>query len=335
MIFILSEPEDLHVESVTSKLDALQAPYYWFYPKWFPAEAEFVVRYEQGGLSRRTLRYKDQCIDLGEVTAVWYRRPGIPEAGTEVGDARQREWISIESYNFLMGLWQTMDCAWLPGIPFKIYAAENKVKQLELAARLGFRIPRTRITNRPEELLDLYAQCGGRLTSKAVWQGGGRRRGENVAIYTHAIRRRDVVGYRTIRHAPVILQEYVPKQVELRVTVVGSQVFAAEIQSQESRGSRVDWRRYFDPQSTPYAPHALPVEIERLCVRLLREYDIEFGAIDMILTPAQEYVFIEINPNGQWLWIEELTGLPIAEAIARFLIQGSRSTDETKIYATT
>jgi len=99
---------------------------------------------------------------------------------------------------------------------------------------------------------------------------------------------RDVAYAEAVSLCPVVLQAYVPKRLELRVTVVGQQAFAAEIHSQATHRTRVDWRRY--------------------------------GTIDLILTPDDRYVFLELNSAGEYGWIEDLTGLPISDAIAGFLL---------------
>ena len=95
-------------------------------------------------------------------------------------------------------------------------------------------------------------------------------------------------------------------------------MFAAEIASQSSRLTRYDWRHYDDP-SVRYSAHTLPGDIERRCRQLVERLGLSFGAIDLILTPSGEYVFLEINANGQWGFIELSTGLPIAEAVVDFL----------------
>ena len=134
---------------------------------------------------------------------------------------------------------------------------------------------------------------------------------------------------RAIRLCPVIFQAYVPKRVELRITVVGRQVFAAEIHSQHSNHTKHDWRRY-DRYQTPYFPHSLPTHLQQLCVRLVERLGLCYGAIDTVLTPDGRYVFLEINPNGQYLWIEKMTGLPISDAICDLLIAGSITRQTTR-----
>jgi glutathione synthase/RimK-type ligase-like ATP-grasp enzyme len=121
----------------------------------------------------------------------------------------------------------------------------------------------------------------------------------------------------------VIFQAYVPKRFELRVTVIGNQVFAAEIHSQLTNHTRYDWRRY-DLSRTPHLRHELPPEIQDKCVRLVEQLELSYGAIDMVLTPEGRYVFLEINPNGQYLWIEEQTGLPISAALCDLLMDPSK-----------
>ncbi|HMW02377.1 MAG TPA: ATP-dependent carboxylate-amine ligase, partial [Acidobacteriota bacterium] len=127
---------------------------------------------------------------------------------------------------------------------------------------------------------------------------------------------------KAVTHAPCLFQEYIPKKVELRITVVGRKIFAAEIHSQQSQRSKDDWRRY-DIANTPYLKHRLPEAIKIKCQQLVRELGLVFGCIDMIVTPDNRYVFLEINPNGQWGWIEELTQLPICANLAEMLIQGT------------
>jgi glutathione synthase/RimK-type ligase-like ATP-grasp enzyme len=130
-----------------------------------------------------------------------------------------------------------------------------------------------------------------------------------------------------IRFGPVIVQEYVAKRVELRVTVVGRAVFAAEIHSQESNHARFDWRRY-DLGSTRHEVHRLPAVVADRCVEIVGRLGLRYGAIDLILTPDGRYVFLEVNPTGQWLWIEKATGLPIGDALCDLLLHGEVA-DET------
>lgn len=144
--------------------------------------------------------------------------------------------------------------------------------------------------------------------------------GRPTAFFTQRLEReavRERLG--RIKNCPLILEEYVEKKVELRITVVGSKIFTCAIHSQLNEKTKVDWRRY-DIPNTPHKVYELPAEVESKCVELLKRLSLQFGALDMIVTPDGEYVFLEINPAGQWLWIEELTKLPITDALVDLLM---------------
>jgi len=118
--------------------------------------------------------------------------------------------------------------------------------------------------------------------------------------------------------APILAQEYIEKKLELRITIVGQKMFTCAIHSQDSEQTRIDWRRY-DFRNVKHLPYQLPEKIKQKLHKLMKIWNLSFGAIDMILTPEGKYVFLEINPNGQWLWIEQLTEMPISRVIAELL----------------
>jgi hypothetical protein len=319
MILILSRSRDAHVPVVTSRLDSQGAEYLWFDPADFPVRASLRVEYQSGGRARRILMHSGGRLDLGDVTAVWLRRPGDQVADPALQQRELTHYAERESRLGLWGVWESLDCLWLPGKPSVDERGDYKVDQLMRASALGFRIPRTLITNDPEALLHFYAACHGQVITKPFVRFVVRD-GVEYHPQTHPVHRRDLFRARTLRYAPQIVQEYVPKRIELRITVVGDQVFAAEIHSQVTKSTRHDWRNY--NESTPYAIHELPESVKALCLRLVSSMGLCYGAIDMVLTPDGEYVFLEINPNGQWAWVEDETGLPIADAITKLLMSG-------------
>lgn len=326
MILIASARDDAHAKVVAGKLADRGAPCFWFDPSEFPAKVRITVSLEPDGRSAYMLEHEGGRVDLRGVRAIWHRRPGLPEPDNAVPDDGRREWVARESQEFLSGIWATTSCLQVPGLEHHRYAAENKLAQLLLAARVGFPIPRTVFGNRPESLLESYRRFAGGAITKVVSNPVVMRGDEEWSAFTLPLQRRQLGYYQGVRYAPIIIQEYVPKRIEIRATVVGSQVFAAAIHSQQSQRTRHDWRHY-DFDKTPHEPHHLPDRVAELCVRLVRELHLNFGALDMVLSPAGEYVFLEINPNGQWAWIEDLTGLPISDAIADLLLSGGATED--------
>jgi glutathione synthase/RimK-type ligase-like ATP-grasp enzyme len=216
---------------------------------------------------------------------------------------------------------------WVPGPWSRLMRAENKISQLQLARDIGFDIPRTLVSNSPADFAEFYRDSNGEVISKIVHSRAWRSIAEYDPLgYTQVVSKRDSGYAHTIRYCPTTFQAYVPKLFELRVTVVGGRVFAAEIHSQQSKRSRVDWRQY-DLGKTPIRVHDLPKDIERSCLAIVEALGVIFGAIDMIVTPDGRYVFLEINTlGGAWLWIEELTRMPITAAICELLVEAKAGT---------
>jgi hypothetical protein len=315
MILILTDSKDVHADLVETKLRARGEPVLRFDWADFPARAQLSISW--CGTERQVLlRSAGACIDLRRCTSAWWRRPGRPEVSPQIADPLLRGYAEEECYRVVQDTCNALDLAWLPGTFEAIRAADNKQRQLGLAAELGFEIPPTLITNDPEEFLAFHRRYGGQIIDKlpSTVLPASQLTGHELMRYTQPVTTRDVGYARRLRHSPVLFQPNIAKQFELRITVVNDQVLAAEIHSQATRRTQLDWRHY-DWDHTPYRAHALPDDIRRRCIALTRRLGLAFGAIDMIVTPEGNYVFLEINPNGQWRWIEDQAGLPISDAI--------------------
>jgi hypothetical protein len=321
VILILTVPADENADLVVEKLQGRGAEVVRFNPAQFPAGAEVSLGYSPAGCLRRTLRADGRLIDLERVTAVWHRRPEPPVPHAEVTDPLLRDYVRQECRGFLHDVWNSLDCLVVPGPHHVILRAQLKASQLKAAAEVDFEIPPTLFSTSPADFLDFYRRHNGNVVSKLTGTAFFDTVGREYCRYTEVVSRRDVGYAQAVRFCPVIFQAYVPKRLELRITVVGRQVFAAEIHSQHSNHTRHDWRRY-DLGQTPHFPHDLPAEVERRCVELVARLGLCYGAIDMVVTPDGRYVFLEINPSGQYLWIERLTGLPITDAICDLLLSG-------------
>ncbi len=321
MILIVTAADDSLATHVESLLRKRGAEVLRFDTADFPSRCNLTIGYRPG-VPRYTLRIGGQTHRFDTVDAVWYRKPGSSAAHAAITDSEVRQVLEQDCAEFLSSFWDSLQCRALPGCPSAMKVAQRKASQLGLAQSLGFEIAPTIVSNDPKELLDLYRCVGGRLISKITGALTLRSRlGSQFMRYTNAVSTRDIMHAESLAYGPVVVQAYVPKKVELRVTVVGERVFAAEIHSQASNRSRFDWRRY-DLGATPYRPHELPQEIARQCVHLVARSHLAFATIDLILTPDGRYVFLELNSAGEYGWIEKLTGLPISAAIADYLLGG-------------
>jgi hypothetical protein len=324
MILILTEPTDPHADHLEQKLRQRGARFVRFDPAQFPSSAEVSLWRGSNGEFRSRLSVGDEHVDLNDLTSVWYRRPGASVPAREITNSVTRDYVVEECRKFMHDTWASIDATWLPGPEHVIRRAELKASQLKVAGSLGFELPPTLFTNSPEDFLDFYRKHNGNIVSKLPSSSLYKYIAKTFSRYTQVVSKRDAAYARSLRLCPVIFQAYVPKRVELRITVVGREVFAAEIHSQHSNHTRHDWRRY-DHFRTPYFSHELPAHVQQLCVQLVERLGLCYAAIDMVLTPDGRYVFLEINPNGQYLWIEIMTGLPISDAVCNLLINGNRA----------
>jgi hypothetical protein len=322
MILIVSQPTDEPAVEMVQRLQRRGAEVFWFDPAEYPERTEISFRPRADG-GTGTIHRGSEVLELERVRVGWFCRPGKPMAPAHIKDEATRRFIEEDCRDFIHNLWSSLHCQWVPG-PFPLLVqAEDKLPQLRLAQALGFEVPDTLVSNEPAEFLKFYQAHEGQVVSKLLGLGL-HLHFNHCARYTQFVTPRDVAHFRSLTLSPVIFQAYVPKQVEIRATVVGERIFAAEIHSQATRRTRHDWRRY-DLRHTPHFKHELPQDVAGRCLALVKGLGLCFGAIDLVLTPDGRYVFLEINASGQWQWIEALTGLPISDAICDLLLQRARA----------
>lgn len=262
-----------------------------------------------------SLQLADRTLAGADITAAYFRRPGVPELDAAVLARDERAYCAIEWSALLKSLYQRIGRRWLSA-PAAIAAAEDKPRQLLEAKQLGFAVADTVVTN-DVVVFDAFLEGPG-VVAKPLRQARLEGATDRV-MFTSRVEAAVARDARAIAAAPMILQREVLKAADIRVTVVGDQVFAAEIDSQALAGAEVDWRQG-DTTRLHHAKHDLPSEEAARCVALVRALDLGFGAVDFVLDREGHYWFLEINPNGQWAWIETRTGHPIAAAIVDHLI---------------
>ena len=310
-VLLVTTSYDSAPEYVGGALARRGVPFFRLDTDRFPSE----VRASFDPLKGLTISDGPRSISGEEVKSVWYRRNVVPNLPEHL-DPGNREFCERETRAFLDGTLAALPTQrWLSS-PQAIWRAEQKPYQLAAAARLGFTLPRTILTNDQGAAREFARES--RLVAKAVSSGYIAGPDGNQAIFTSALDPTDLKDLDGLALAPVTFQENVQKSSDIRVTVVGDEVFAAEILSQGRESSKVDWRPTDDPY-LEHKAHNLPATIGRLCLRLVAHLGLMFGAIDFALKPDGSYVFFEINPNGEWLWLEDQLGLPISDRIAAWL----------------
>lgn len=318
-ILILSHEGDPHVAHVLPELTKRKVSFVCFDPGDFPQQVTLSASLDRQGTEWGSfLTLNGQKVDGAAMSSIWYRRPRpcqvLPTFPPVV-----KTFAEQEAQYGLGGLLRCLPGRWV-NYPDNNRAASYKPLQLQVAQRLGLEVPRSLLTNDPAAVRDFYTACNGQMILK-VLRDGMLDLGEGIVgtLYTSLVTEDTLEHLAMVRHTCYLFQEVVPKEMELRITVFGNQVFAAEIYSQHSPRAQTDWRRSY--ADLRYGVHGLPKEIEERCLALLRHFGLAFGAIDMILTPDGRYVFLEVNPNGQWAWLEASTGLPLSSALVDLLTE--------------
>ena len=254
-----------------------------------------------------------------EVRAVWARKLWTPLMADDLDD-RYRSMCITESIAALEGFLDALhDSRWVNDLG-RQRAAENKQRQLRLAERAGLRVPRTLVTNDPAAARQFFAETGGQMVAKLLRPLTVSMDAVASFVYTNRVREEDLAGADALRHCPMVFQELIPKACELRIAFVAGETFAGALDASGTSRGQTDWRRVA-PEECRWQKTQLPTEVASGLQALMSELGLVFGAVDLIYTPAGEYVFLEVNPGGEWGMLERDLGLPISEAIAKALLE--------------
>lgn len=274
------------------------------------------------------LQTQDEKVRFDEIKSVWYRRPNF--FNFQINDPVQKHFAETELKNFLEGLWYGLQEAFWMNRPHNLERARKKLYQLKIAREIGFLIPDTIVTNDPEKVKKFFFNHNGRVIFKTIWQSFLDYGDKAFNIPTTFLTSEHVSKLNLVNSLPSLFQEYIEKISDARVTIVGSDIFAVEIKSQVYSETLVDWRKpeYFD--RLIHQPITLPNEVSSLCLKMMEILGLSFSAFDFAITPEGKFVFFEVNPNGQWYWIEYLTHLPISQTIAQLLLKSHSSLAERR-----
>ncbi|MFJ2805673.1 ATP-grasp ribosomal peptide maturase [Kitasatospora sp. NPDC087271] len=320
-VLVLTGAFDPTADLVIEELNRRGTPVFRADTAWFPSRLALSASLDGAAGWCGTLATERRTLDLSAVRAVYYRRPTVPEF-PESMSSEARGVASAEARRGFGGLLSALRCRWLPP-PGRAADAEYKPFQLRVAAESGVRVPRTLITNDPEAAREFATGIGKPVVYKPFTPIRGTLDGCSVAVYASVLQPGDA-DHPSISTTAHLFQEWVPKAHEVRLTVVDGQLFAAEIHA-NSDAARVDWRSDYD--SLTYRVCEPPSEIAVGVRRMLERLALPYGAFDFVVSPSGEWTFLEVNPNGQYGFIEQATGLPITAAICDYL-EGSTGHDQ-------
>lgn len=261
---------------------------------------------------------------LNDIAAVWSRRTTIALSLQQEYEDKSKSFLiwKNEWNRHLFWIYHELSSIYWLNTLVDGALADNKWHQLKLAREIGFDVPDTLSSNAREEL-QRFANTRGPVALKFLSQSMIPAEAGFLGLFVNRINSEYLRDFGGSEEQPVVLQPYLEKQYEVRYTVVGKSHYVCRIDSQKSEIASVDWRRY-DLGNTPHFSIIPPDRIRDLVSALMARLGLDYGALDFVVDGLGNWWFLEINSNGQWLWIEELTGLEISLGIANLLADKTR-----------
>jgi len=311
-VLLITEQYDPTADALIDELRRRQRPYLRWNLDSFPDSSELTYRISEqkfvGSISS-----DGHSVDADDVGSVWCRS-FMPRGFPANLDEEELLFARKEAQTALSSLSGFSDWLWI-NHPDRERAASLKPLQLHVAGQLGMEIPRTIISNDPDDIRGFHEACGGKIIYKASSQSLKLEPGK--AIFTDEVSDQEMASLDLIRHTPGIFQELIVKAFEVRATVIGSEIFCVKIGSQEQTETATDWRKA--PFDLEYQPFELRDELAQKVLLFMNRFGLKYSSMDFIVTPDGRYVFLESNPGGQYRWAEAKAGLPMTEALAEAL----------------
>lgn len=290
----------------------------------FPPKATLIVKMNSTGSIEGSFevlecdrdRMKSTRLPISDIHVAWHLRE------SESGRVTRRRalvdrFVANESRLALRSLFTLLPCKWINRKEMIDFISSNKLYQQAVAGACGLTIPPTLVGNDPISVRKFSDATNGLLLKTLGYiklDRNGRK-----ALYSERFSHEELsTSESAIRMCPIFAQHYIDKLCEHRVMVIGDRVLSCRIDSQASELTKVDWRHY-DFNNVAHAPFELPQVIQTKLKLFMKTIGLRYGAVDMIETPDNRFVFLEVNPSGQWGWIADLAGLPIPEAVADML----------------
>lgn len=320
LVVVIAGADDLHAHAVTDAVRRRGVPARWVDTAAFGAGQTIELSSDSSLAPRLTLADGD-VVELSESTTVWWRRPQVPPPA-DATDPDIAGFVQSEWEHVLAAIEPLSRCRWVNS-PAAERAARTKAVQLVRAVECGLTIPATLITN-DARAVERFAADHPAIVYKRVGDGPG------PAIATRLLDDEARQRLAALQRCPATFQELIGAAADIRVNVVGSTVIAVEIASQEGT-SPLDWR--FD-HAVPFREIDLPDMLERCLLQLLARLGLVTAAIDLRTTETGDYVFLEANPAGQFLFADLLAGVATYEVLADELTGSPRASTSVRARST-
>jgi MvdC family ATP-grasp ribosomal peptide maturase len=318
VVLLLTHSRDYFtVDRVATALQQRGARPFRFDTDQFPARVKLAATFA-GTKTSHVISDGAHSVTATEVRAVWARRFWPPRLAPDL-DPNFHDMCTRESMAAVEGFLDGLRSARWVNEPARDHKAENKLLQLRIAAEVGLLVPRTLVTNDPQQLSSFFQEAKGEIVAKLLRPVSISMDAGSGFVHTSLVTKKDLDEGDLLRHSPMVFQERITKACELRIAIVGDQLFVGSIDARNSWKGQVDWR-LASPDEVRWERGQVPREVATAIKALMSKLGLVYGAIDLIQTLDDDYVFLEVNPGGEWGMLERDLNYPISEAIADALL---------------
>jgi glutathione synthase/RimK-type ligase-like ATP-grasp enzyme len=308
-VLIVSQKRDFHAQAVASALmhdhDVNSCI---LSMEDFPENFAGSVRFnENSGIE---IKNEDEIIDFSTIKSVWWRRPAKSKI-PYFNNAFDSDFLQIECDHFLQGAMWSHPCLWVND-PMSNRLASRKIVQLTRARNLGLNIPPTLITNNPIDAKNFIMESGRKVVFKRTGTSSG------PFTVTTVVNKENIDRLESIKYSPTTFQEYIEPDVDLRIIWIADELYSVSIDSKSGEtpiDSRLD-------NSVRFEKTDLPIQVADKLSSLMKNLGLIYGAIDMRIGLDGKYYFLEVNPAGQFIYLELKTGIPLVKKLSDTLASG-------------
>lgn len=301
----ITNRDDISIEYLISKLRNLNSDYLRI-----NSDDLNKISFEINPNGSYLCHISNEIFELDSVKTIFFRR--IPSKFENSDNDNDSPYLNNERKHFLEGVFLSLNQAKWINPMFSTQIAERKIFQLRLAKQFGLIIPKTIITNNSKKA-DEFLKSNKSSIIKPVSNGLQVLKDKTYSIYTSVIESTFFENYEReiIFETPVLLQEKIQNKYDIRVTIIGDNIFSVAINKLNK--NEVDWRK---PEvEKKYSLIQLPKNIEKKLFQYHKHLNLVYSAIDLIQTEDNQFIFLEINPVGEWVWLENELGLNISNCL--------------------
>jgi glutathione synthase/RimK-type ligase-like ATP-grasp enzyme len=250
-------------------------------------------------------------IAISQARVIWLRRPRANQnLKTPLTQDEGYDLVNNDCRGALSGYLATHFTGKWISHPEATFRASDKIYQQKVARTCGFRVPKTIVTQSADEVEKFFKQCDGKIIVKTIV-------GADQTLETKRITDPAAFSEETYSASPAIYQEYIEGTRHLRLLNFGDRSLCGLIET-----DNLDWRMHLDDSITRWV---VPDDVHDRVRMVIERLGLEMGIIDIKITPSGELVWLEVNPQGQFIFLEPLIGVPFIDMFSQYLIEEAKA----------